>query len=192
MKIEVQSDNKQLLRHLREVSDQVTPAAEASALNSTAKKVAREAVKLASVATGVPTKVLRRRIYVPKRKKATRRRLHAYVLGGLWVVPVSQLTPKPRQLKGGSVKYRVPPGQAINPQAFMAKTTRGGTEVFVRKTASRLPIKKVSVDIADQVKRAINGYLHTAAAHTYYQQRLFAEMDRKIRASMRRNGLDVS
>ena len=192
MKIEFESENKAFLASLQEIADKVTPAAQVSALNSAAAKIARESVKIASSTTGVSAKTLRKRIKVPKSKKATARFPNVTIFGGLWPVPVAKLTPKPRKLKRGGVKYKTMPGQAQNPNAFIAPHKGGGDGVFVRKGHSRLPIKKVSVDIAPHVRRAIAVYLYGSAAQAHYEKILFSQMDRRVRSALRRKGLDVS
>lgn len=190
MNIEFTSQNRKLQRHLRELSEKYAPPAQAQALNSTAGYIKREAVKIASSATGVQASLLRKRIAVPKKAKA--RDLKAVVFGGLWVVPVAKISPKPRKLKGGGVKYKVMPGQAINPKAFIAKTTNGTERVFARKGPGRLPIESISADIAPHVTRAIVGFSGGAEALKYYQKILFSQMDRKVRGGLIRLGFSVS
>lgn len=189
MNIEFSSDNPKLLRHLRELQKELAPGAQSAALNSTASYIARGAVKIAQAKTGVQAKILRKRIAVPRGKKATVRSLKTVVFGGLWVVPVTKLTPAPRKLKGGSVKYKTLPGQAIRPDAFLAKTTRGTDRVFVRKGATRLPVQSITADIGPAVQSAIQGYGGGQESQAYYRKRLFTEMDRRIRSNLVRKGI---
>jgi len=198
--IEIKSDNKKLLAHLKDLKEKVTPAAEAKALNSTASYIVRGAVKIAATKTGVQATLLRKRIAVPRGKKATARTLRTVVFGGLWVVPVVKISPKPRKLASGRVKYKTVPGDAVRPDAFIAKSTRGTDRVFVRKDSSRkrvppkyseLPIKSVTADIGPHVRRAIEGYGGGQESQNYYKQRLFKEMDRAISGNLRRYGIRV-
>jgi hypothetical protein len=189
MNIEFKSDNKKLLKHLSELQKALAPAAQSAALNATAGHIKRGAVKIAAQKTGVQAKILRSRIAVPRGKKATVRSLKTVVFGGLWVVPVTKLTPGPRKLKGGSVKYKTLPGQAINPAAFLAKNTNDKERVFVRKGAPRLPIQSITADIGPAVKSAIEGYGGGTESQDYYRKRVFTEMDRRIRSNLVRYGI---
>lgn len=192
MKITFESDNKKLQAHLDELARTVAPAAQAAALNSAAKHVRSKAVGIASKATGVPTKILRRRIAIPRRSKATQRSLEVFVFGGLWPVKVADLTPAPRKLKSGAVKYKTGPGQPIDPMAFIANNTNGRLSVFARKGRSRLPVKNVTIDISGGVKSAIGGYLISRAAQSHYEKILLSQMDRRVRSSLMRRGMRVS
>jgi hypothetical protein len=199
--IEFKSDNKKLLAHLKDLKEKVTPAAEAKALNSTANYIVRGAVKIAATKTGVQATLLRKRIAVPRGKKATARTLKTVVFGGLWVVPVVKINPKPRKLAGGRVKYKTVPGDAVRTDAFIAKTTKGTDRVFFRDRPSRkprkppnypgLPIKNITADIGPHVRRAIEGYGGGQESQNYYKQRLFKEMDRAISGNLRRYGIRV-
>ena len=191
MNIEFKSDNKKLLAHLKDLKEKVTPAAEAKALNSTANYIVRGAVKIAATKTGVQATLLRKRIAVPRGKKATARTLKTVVFGGLWVVPVVKLSPKPRKLASGRVKYKTVPGETMRADAFIGKTTQGTERVFHRKGTSRLPIKNITADIGPHVRRAIEGYGGGQESQNYYKQRLFKEMDRAISGNLRRYGIRV-
>jgi len=192
MKIAFETENKKLLAHLNEFAEKVTPGAQVSALNSVAGKVRGEAVKVAARATGVSTKILRKRIVVPRSKKATLRSPNVIVFGGIWPVKVSKLTPKPRNLASGRVKYKTPPGKSQDPNAFIATHKGGGVAVFARKGASRLPLKNITIDIGPAVRSAIGVYSRSAEAKRHYEKILFSQMDRRVRSSLRRKGLDVS
>lgn len=189
MNIEFKSDNKKLLAHLKELKEKVAPASEAKALNSTAAYIVRGAVKIAHAKTGVQIAILRKRIAVSDR--ATLRSVRASVFGGLWVVPVVKINPKPRKLKGGRVKYKTVPGEIVRADAFIGKTTRGTERVFHRVGDSRLPIQNITADIGPHVRRAIEGYGGGQESQNYYKQRLFKEMDRAISGNLRRFGIRV-
>lgn len=191
MNIEFKTDNRKLLAHLKDLSEKVTPAAEAKALNSTASYIVRGAVKIAQTKTGVQAAILRKRIAVPRGKKATARTLKTVVFGGLWEVKVMKINPTPRKLASGRVKYRVIPGESLDPNAFMGNNTNGGMSVFRRKGAGRLPIENVRADIGPHVRRAIEGYGGGQESQNYYQARLFKEMDRAISGNLRRYGIRV-
>lgn len=191
MNIEFKSDNKKLLAHLKELKEKVAPASEAKALNSTAAYIVRGAVKIAATKTGVQATLLRKRIAVPRGKRATARTLKTVVFGGLWVVPVVKINPKPRKLKGGRVKYKTVPGEIVRADAFIGKTTRGTERVFHRVGDSRLPIQNITADIGPHVRRAIEGYGGGQESQNYYKQRLFKEMDRAISGNLRRFGIRV-
>lgn len=192
MKIQFETENKELLAHLRELSDKVQPAATASALNSAGTKVRQWAVRDASKRTGVPAKILRKRIAIPRGKKATARNPSLLMFGGLWPVKVSKLTPKPRELKSGRVKYKTLPGQPMDPNAFMAPHKGGSNAVFVRKGQARLPIKNVTVNIGPAVRLGLIRALRSKDAKDYFERMFFSQMDRRVRSSLRRKGLEVS
>ena len=192
MNIEIKTDNKDLLAHLEELKAKITPAAQVAVLNRTASKVSREAIKIASKSTGVPTKTLRKRINIPRQWKARKGKLNVTIFGGTWPVKVSKLKPAPRQLKSGRVKYKTAPGTAVDPQAFIATNTNGGTSVWKRKGKNRLPVKNITIDIAPGVKAALIAYGNGAEAKNFYEQALFKEMDRKIRGALVRRGVKVS
>lgn len=192
MKFEFETENRELLAHLRELSDKVQPAATASALNSAGTKVRQWAVRDASKRTGVPAKLLRRRIAIPKGQRATARKPSLLMFGGLWPIKVSKLTPKPRRLKGGRVKYKTMPGQPVDPNAFIAPHKGGGDSVFVRKGQSRLPIKNVTVNVGPSVRLGLIRALRSQEARAYFERMLFSQMDRRVRSSLRRKGLEVS
>ena len=191
MNIEFKSDNKKLLAHLKELKEKVAPAAEAKALNSTANYIVRGAVKIAATKTGVQAAILRKRIAVPRGKKASARTLKTVVFGGLWEVKVMKINPTPRKLASGRVKYRVIPGEALDPNAFMGNNKAGAMSVFRRKGTGRLPIENVRADIGPHVRRAIEGYGGGQESQSYYKQRLFKEMDRAISGNLRRYGIRV-
>lgn len=192
MNFEFKSENAQFARHLNELADKVAPAAQASALNSSAGHIRGRAVKIASKATGVPSSILKKRIAVPKSQKATKRFPRVIIFGGLWPVKVSKLKPKPRKLKSGKVKYKTGPGETINPGAFIGNNTNGSPSVFVRKSAARTPLANVTTEISSAVRSAVGGYSRSSAALKYYQKMLYSQMDRKVRSSLRRQGLDVT
>lgn len=189
MNIEFSSDNPKLLKHLRELQKELAPRAQSAALNSTANYIRRGAVKIAQQKTGVQAKILNTRIAVPRGKKASVRSLKTVVFGGLWAVKVMKITPIPRKLTSGRVKYKTLPGQAVDPKAFMANNTNAQMSVFRRKGASRLPIENITVDIGPHVERAISGYGGGQESQAYYRKRLFTEMDRRIRGSLVRKGI---
>jgi len=192
MKVEFKSDNKKLQRHLKELSEKHAPAAQSFALNSTAAYIKREAVKIASKATGVPTTILKNRIAVPRGKKSTIRGLKTVIFGGLWPVKVAKLKPAPRKLKSGAVKYKTMKGEPVNANAFMGKNTNGSDSVFVRKGTARLPIKNVTVEIGPQVERAIQGFSGGQLAKDKYSKMLFSQMDRRVRGGLIRMGVKVT
>lgn len=191
MKIVIESDNAKFLAHLQELADKVAVPAQVSAINSAAGNVRSKSIAIARAATGVPTSILKKRIAVPKSRRATIRSVEVLIFGGLWPVKVAKLTPAPRKLKGGGIKYKILPGQSMNPRAFIANNTNGHLSVFERKGESRLPIKNVTVDISRAVKSAISGYLASGAAKAYYEKMLLSQMDRRVRGSLVRNGLTV-
>ena len=93
MKITFESDNAKLLAHLQELADKVAIPAQVSALNSAAGNVRSKCIQIARSATGVPTSILKKRIAVPKSRRATIRSVEVIIFGGLWPVRVAQLTP---------------------------------------------------------------------------------------------------
>jgi Prophage minor tail protein Z (GPZ) len=191
VKITIESDNAKFLAHLQELADKCAIPAQVSALNSAATNVRSKSIQIAKSATGVPTSILKRRIAVPKSRRATIRSHEVLIFGGLWPVKVSKLTPAPRKLKGGGVKYKTLPGQPISPRAFIANNTHGSLSVFERKGEARLPIRNITVDISGPVKSAIAGYLASGAAKAYYEKMLLSQMDRRVRGSLVRKGLTV-
>lgn len=189
MNIEFKSDNKKLEAHLRELQKELAPGAQSAALNSTASFITRGAVKIAQAKTGIQAKILRKRIAVPRGKKSTPRSLRTQVFGGLWPVKVMDITPIPRKLVSGRVKYKTLPGESIDPQAFMANNTNAKLSVFRRKGVTRLPIENITVDVGPHVKSAIEGYTGGNESQAYYRKRLFTEMDRRIRSNLVRKGI---
>ena len=192
MKITIESDNAAFLAHLQELADKVVVPAQVSALNSAAGNVRSKSIQIAKTATGVPTSILKKRIAVPKSRRATARSVEVIIFGGLWPVKVAKLTPAPRKLKGGGVKYKTVPGQPISPRAFIANNTRGSLSVFERKGEARLPIRNIVVDISRGVKSAIAGYIASGGAQAYYEKMLLSQMDRRVRGSLVRHGLKVT
>lgn len=192
MNIEFETDNRELLAQLNDLAGKVAPAAQASALNSAGGKVLQWAVRDASKRTGVAAKILRRRIAIPRGKKATARNPQIWLFGGLWPVKVSKLTPKPRRLKSGRVKYKTIPGQPVDPSAFMAPHRGGGDAVYSRKGSARLPVKNITVNVGPHVRLSMIRSLRSKEARDYYERMLFSQMDRRVRSSLRRYGLDVT
>lgn len=190
MNITFESDNKAFMAHLAELKEKVTPAAQASALNSAGGFISRGAIKLAFQKTGVPANILKRRIGL--KKKATARLPEIIIRGGVWKVKVADLKPAPRKLAGGRAKYNPGTGNSINPNAFIANNTNGRLSVFVRKGSSRLPIENILTDIRPGVMAAIGGYSGGREALSYYQKILVSQLDRRVRQSLRREGLSVS
>ena len=191
MNMELASDTTKLLAHLAELRDKVEPGASVSALNSTANKIRQRSVNRAANELGIAAKILRKRIAVPRSEKATRKRPKTMLFGGLYPVRVDDLKPAPRELKSGRVKYKVPKGQSVNPNAFMAPHKQGSRVVFVRKGPSRLPIKRVTVEVGSVIKRSMRKEINSKASQEHYQKIFNAQMDRRIRGSLVRNGLTV-
>ena len=191
MNLIIESDNTKLMEHLKELTESCAIPSQVAALNSTATTVRNKSVTIARVAAGVPTKILRKRIVVPKSRRATSRRLEVIIFGGIWPIKVMKLTPTPRKLKKG-VKYKVLPGETQNPIAFMANNTNGAMSVFARKGPNRLPLKNITVNIEPHVKKAVGGFIDSGAAKAYYQKMLFSQLDRRIRSSMVRKGMKVT
>ena len=149
-------------------------------------------LRSASKALGIPQKIIAKRVAVPRSKRASATRLETLIFGGLWPVKVMKLTPTPRKLKGGATKYRIIPGESVNPKAFMANNTNGAMSVFARKGAPRLPIENITANVGPAINQALDRYVKSAEAKAYYDKTLLSNMDRAIRGSLVRQGLKVT
>jgi hypothetical protein len=189
MNIEFKSDLPKLQAMLDELSENVAPAATAAALNRTATHVAKVARKGVTQDTGIPQKHFKKRIAIPRGKKANARRLVTVLWAGLWEIPVANLSPKPRALKSGVAKYKTLPGEPIDPQAFIAKGSKG-VSAFARKGSARLPIKQKTINIGNVIRRKIFMALGSSAKE-FFKKTYYSQMEGRVINAMKRKGMTV-
>lgn len=188
MKLHFESDLPKVQQMLEEMARKVTPAATATAINRTATHVIKLTRQEVALETGIEQKHFTRRIKVQKGQGATARRPWALVWLGVWEIPVSKLTPKPRQLKStGQAKYKTLPWQPIDPQAFVARG-RKGVSAFARKGQPRLPIKQKTVDIGPVARRRMWMNLG-GPARQFYEKTFFQQMDGRVINEFRKRGM---
>lgn len=192
---EFETANKKLLDMLEETQDKILPKATYKALNQTAQAIKRDAVRHISTETKIAQKHIKKRIVVPKKFKATQRKLFVTLVGKIWPKRVSELSPKPRALKSGRVKYKTIPGQPVRSDAFIAPIPGGklgGNEVMFRKTPDRLPIKILTVNLQPVVEKSLRRWVFSSDTRTRYEEYLFKQIERETRSALRRRGMEVS
>lgn len=189
MNIEFKSNVPELQAVLDEISRKVQPAATATALNQTVAKIAKEARRDVARVTGVPQKHFTKRIKQRRDGKATARKPYARLWAGLWPMSVASMTPKPRQLKSGRVKYKTLPGDTIDPHAFVAKVTRNVT-AFAREGAARGPLNAKTLDVGRHIKLRTYRILRKIGREEY-ERRFFQQMEGRTIKAMNRKGMKV-
>lgn len=130
------------LRRLRaNLGDELTREKRAGvrALNKAATAVASATTRGTAAATGVPARVVRKRVKV---RRASVRRIEARVWVGTYAVKVAELG----TLHQGKRGARAGRGKII-PGAFVAAMPNGHTGLFKRKGAPRLPIQEQTISL---------------------------------------------
>lgn len=189
MKIEFTSDIKKMQDVLDELTKKVQPLATSTAINRTTTHVIKVAKQGIAKETGITQKHFKKRLNVAKKDKAKPGKLLAIIWVGLWGISVRHLTPKPRALKSGSVKYKTLPGQPLDPKAFMVNDSAGST-AYSRKGSSRLPIGQKMIDISGPMRRNVERALG-ADAKSFFRKTFYSEMEGRVIKAMQKKGMTV-
>lgn len=188
MKLEIQSDNKKVQRHLEELRERLGPKSIYMALNDTTKHVASQAKKQVAAETGIAQKMFKRRIAPVRNERASLGRLVAKGFVGENPIRVRHLTPKPRQLKSGVTKYKTLPGQGLDPSSFVARyRPNQEPSAYARTGRPRFPIKEKTVEVGPYLRRASR--IAVDKSLPFYEKRLFGQMARLIDQDLRRRGI---
>lgn len=190
MNITIDGNLAALIPTVSEIIPEAVEKAQVKAVNQVGGKIVKEARKIAKDKTGVPTKILKKRISLRGNSKATRARPRIVIFGGQWNVAVEDMSPAPRQLKSGKVKYKTLPGDTPDPSAFMY-AFGSKPKVFRRTGPRRLPIKRITLDVSDAVKNAIAGYTGSGQAKKEFDDYFNKAFAREIRAGLRRKQVPV-
>ena len=136
---------------LGDVAPKVLAQAEVSALNKSMAQERTEIRRGLRDTTGIPAKVLNRRLRI-RRAKLQQRVVRLFI--GLYnVLAFKDLGAK--QLKKG-VSYRGPGGRVRNRKGFITTMPGSGhIGAFARQGESRLPIKELSVNFASQARMQV-------------------------------------
>lgn len=199
----IETDAPELAEALREAYVKGARAEAAKAINKTMTLVRRDVVAYVSGRTGIKQSIINRRVKTYKRGRARSDKLYAVGFLGEFVIPVSQLTPKPRKVgkrRGGGVTYKTVPGQGKVPGAFYAKVpNKTAGSAYVRKPGARYktsatgkkgayPIKEISISIRDYLRSGARNVLSSNAPE-YFSKLFFEDMSKRANKEFEKRGL---
>jgi len=145
LRITVDGDVKEFTKRMTKLQKKIVPKATVAAINKTAAKVVSLSIRSTAKQMSLPRKVLKSRIYLSKRSRATLRRPVATVrISVVSVNSASLMTPGKRKLMitktHGPVKKRPKRVHAFRrhayPKAFVGVGNHNNTVIFKRETAA--------------------------------------------------------
>jgi hypothetical protein len=150
--IKVESNARDVALLLDDIGERIIDQAKVGAINKTLTQSRTAVRREVSKETGVPARILSRRVRIGRARKA---RPVGRLFFGTYNVPVKELDAK--QTRKG-ITRKGPGGRRVTePGAFFATMSSGHQDFFRRKGgAGRLPIERVVVNIIQPARRAMN------------------------------------